>query len=126
MKTLSKGECDTLSQVAKSFSRNVMQISGKSREEALAAFRHNASMVEKIRLVASKVVYLFVPSTFYRLRARFLVRNCEEALPVLKRAFGEPALVEAMRAEPRRSDTLANTVERLGGTNIAALIRKSL
>jgi hypothetical protein len=126
MERPSKNECDTLSDIAKSFSTNVVQASGMSTETALSAFGQNASMLDKVRLVTSKALYLLVPAMFYRVRARLLVGNCERALPVLERTFGESTLVEAMRAVPSRSEVLANRVESFGGAKIAALIRKSL
>jgi hypothetical protein len=126
MSTPSKADCETLSDVAKSFSQNVIRINGKGREEALAAFSQNARMVDKVKLVVTKVASLLIPSFFYKTRAKLIVRNCEQALPVLTRAFGEAAMVDAMRAEPRRSESLANVTERFGGKKIAALIRRSL
>lgn len=122
----SKAELDTLSDVAKSFSQNVVRINGKGRDEALAAFSQNARMVDKVKLLASTVAYKLTPICFYKTRAKLLLRKCEQALPVLTRTFGETTVVDAMRAEARRSESLANMAECLGGKKIAALIRKSL
>jgi hypothetical protein len=107
------------------FTRNLKQnYQGKDANQSYEASVGFGDALTLIYYKSTHKVAEVLP-TSYNYKAKKLVTFCEKSLPFLTRTFGEEALQLAF-LEEMKQDSFIKKVERLGGQEIANVLRQKI
>ncbi|MCI5060130.1 MAG: hypothetical protein MRY79_03555 [Alphaproteobacteria bacterium] len=113
-----------LSSISEEFSRNVIR---NFEGDALAKYKKSATFFEMAKVIWRNIRFQqsrrvgFNPET----RLKRLARYNQAALPILRRAFGEQALIEAL-PEKAKTEEIVSLCKKLEAPEIASLCRKGI
>ena len=116
-------DAELLKKITDAFGKNV---SDNFDGDAQAAFTEKATGLEIAKLITTKIRANFNANALSaEKRARTMLSHNSAALPILKRTFGEAALIDAL-PEEAKDQRVVDLCEELGARNIASLCRKAM